>query len=105
MRGARGRAVGRPAGSIAFPPLTRLAAARLGTLSPLRGAAARGEGRIAESAERDGLKQEATLASVCQNCLGGIADRLDIVSGIQKGNDPAWTALKPFVPPRKSADQ
>src|SRR6476620_7680303 len=40
-----------------------------------------------------------------QNCLGGIADRLDIVTGIEKGDDPAGTAFEPLVTPGEGTDQ
>ena len=55
---------------------------------------------------REGRKTNfAAHASPRQNRLGGIADRLDVLSDIEKRDDAAWTALETFVAPRKRADE
>src|SRR5215472_15347703 len=40
-----------------------------------------------------------------KNRLGGVANRLDVLAGIEEGDDPAGTALEPLVAPGERTDQ
>src|SRR5262249_46343693 len=66
---------------------------------------ARNECPIASARAGAALTQPTRIASAREDRLGGVADRLDVVAGVEEGDDAAGAALEPVEAPGERADQ